>query len=147
MLSLGFLCLFLLHQSGTTLQLAAPPSRQVLVGSRAILPCMISVGNASLDLNYLVVIWFFQNKEILRLDNKCFSSTSRRSFEQQEVDNGNFSLALSNVRSSDEGVYTCAVVYSPEREDKEIRLNVLDPPEITITQNQRYALSCSATSF
>ncbi|XP_031749608.1 uncharacterized protein LOC100493026 [Xenopus tropicalis] len=148
MLSLGFLCLFLLHQSvGATLQLAAPPSRQVLVGSHVLLPCMISVDNASLDLNYLAVIWFFQNKEILRFDNKGFISTSRRSFNQQEVDNGNFSLGLSNVRISDEGVYTCVVVYSPEREDREIRLIVLDPPAITITQKQRNALSCSATGF
>ncbi|OCT58277.1 hypothetical protein XELAEV_18002215mg [Xenopus laevis] len=145
---LGFLYLFLLHQTvGATLQLSAPPSLHALVGSDIHLPCTSSVGNASLILNYLAVIWYFQNQEILRFDNKGFSSTPRRSFNQQTAGNGNFSLTLSNVRISDDGIYTCVVVYSPKKEEREIMLNVLDPPEVAITHKHRNTLSCSATGF
>ncbi|XP_053550154.1 uncharacterized protein LOC128641644 [Bombina bombina] len=153
MAHLRILLFLLLHKTCVLLQLSAPSPQHALNGSDILLPCIFTVGKPSIELKFLAVFWYFNDKEILRYDNKGLSKYSTGvSFNKEAAKDGNVSLTLSDVTISDGGTYRCVVIYSPEKDERDIKLEILVPPIITIPnkviiRNKDHMLHCSAIGF
>ncbi|MEE6522041.1 hypothetical protein FKM82_020439 [Ascaphus truei] len=132
--------------------MTVPSSQRALVGSDVLLPCTFRVDNPPLNPQFLAILWYFGDKELLRYDNKGESSHPRMTIDVQATKDGTASLSVNNVSLSDKGTYKCLVIYSPDRQQKEIRLDIQAAPVVKITKktlikNEKNVLHCSVTNF
>ncbi|OCT58801.1 hypothetical protein XELAEV_18001288mg [Xenopus laevis] len=137
---------------GSSLEVTAPSSQSSLIGRDVLLPCKFEVDNPPVNPKFLALLWHFGDKEILRYDNKGKVSSPRLFIDEKLILEGNASLSLSNVTISDRGTYRCSVIYSPNNQQKEIRLHIHAVPEVavakrTLLKNQGTSLQCSVTDF
>ncbi|XP_041434143.1 uncharacterized protein LOC108704183 isoform X2 [Xenopus laevis] len=125
----------------------APPV--VTLGLDVILPCTFSL-DQPVNLQYLAILWTFQNKEFFRLDNKGKQPNPRVTFIDADAKKGIASLLLHNVTVSDAGVYTCKIIYSPDIESKDIMLKVQSLPTVEVLErltDEQSMIVCSASRF
>ncbi|XP_075036500.1 uncharacterized protein LOC142098005 [Mixophyes fleayi] len=146
-----FLLLFCL-QPGAALELIVPPTQKAMMGADVQIPCSFKVNNSPVNHKDLKIVWLFQGKEILSVEDKEVITTDPRvSYIDRAID-GIADLTISNITLSDGGMYTCSVLYSSDRKEKEIRLDIQGPPQITITDktviiNKESVLHSSITGF
>ncbi|OCT57541.1 hypothetical protein XELAEV_18003419mg [Xenopus laevis] len=114
----------LLYQTGAVLDVFAA-SHRALTGSDVLLRCSFQVDKTSPNPEPPTVIWYFQDKEIVRFDNKGLSLSPRASFNGWAANKGDASLSLANVSISDEGIYRCRVIYQQQQKDTWVILDVL----------------------
>ncbi|OCT57540.1 hypothetical protein XELAEV_18003418mg [Xenopus laevis] len=114
----------LLYQTGAVLDVFVP-SHRALTGSDVLLRCSFQVDKTSPNPEPPIVIWYFQDKEIVRFDNKGLSLSPRASFNGLAANMGDASLSLANVSISDEGIYRCRVIYQQQQKDTRVILEVL----------------------
>ncbi|XP_041431856.1 uncharacterized protein LOC121397885 [Xenopus laevis] len=141
--------LLVLSTAGAVLNIF-PSSHRALTGSDVLLPC--KVDKTSPNPEPPTVIWFFQDKEIARYDNKGLSLRPRASFNGWAANMGDASLSLANVSISDEGIYRCRVIYQQQQKDTRVILDVLVPPVIfipnkVISKNKENTVMCMANGF
>ncbi|KAM4632475.1 uncharacterized protein O3C94_018993 [Discoglossus pictus] len=131
------------------LDVTAPPYKNALIGSRGVLPCTFHVDNPPVNPQFLAVFWHFGNKELLRYDNKGTVLSPGVSVDEKAAMNGDVSLTIHNVTLSDEGTYTCLVIYSRDKLQKAIKLNLLARPVAIIKAicADNTVLLCSVTGF
>ncbi|XP_075035152.1 uncharacterized protein LOC142097316 [Mixophyes fleayi] len=146
------LLLLLLHQTYAALEVFAPSPQRTLNGSNMVLTCTFSVDKPPIDPNLLAVLWYFQRDIVLRYDNKGMINEPRVSLSVEAARNGNASLSLANATLTDGGTYTCVVIYSPERMEKKISLDVQATPVILIPNkdvsiNKENTLHCKVAGF
>ncbi|XP_063285626.1 uncharacterized protein LOC134571354 [Pelobates fuscus] len=153
-----YLVLLLCHTS-SELEVTGPAApHTVLVGSRVVLPCRFSVDNPPVNPIFLAVFWKFGDKELLKYDkgilnyNKGITASPRMTIDGQAAMSGDVSLTIDNVTISDKGIYTCSVIYSPDRQEKDIELHVYASPKVniikkTFLKNEENRLHCSITDF
>ncbi|CAH2307924.1 tyrosine- phosphatase non-receptor type substrate 1-like [Pelobates cultripes] len=119
-----FLLLVLLHQTGGVLEVNVPSSHQARMGSETLIPCMFTVDKPRVNPKFLVVSWYFQKKQILKLEDEVTLSDGRFYINTSRAINGDVSLYISIVTIFDIGAYTCSVLYSPDMMEKQVRLVV-----------------------
>ncbi|KAM3916861.1 uncharacterized protein RB166_016022 [Leptodactylus fuscus] len=148
---LGLLLLLLLHQTFAELEVWAPSAQQALNGSTVVLPCTFSFNKAPFDPKYLAILWSFRGRQILVYDRKGIAKDPRVSFDVEAANYGNASLTVTDVTLSDGGTYSCLVVYSPERIEKDIELKVQVRPVIllkeTVCKDKEISSRCLAAGF
>ncbi|CAH2307919.1 Ig mu heavy chain disease -like [Pelobates cultripes] len=145
------------HQYGflvgvAALELNVPSSHRAGMGSDTLIPCTFTEDKPPVDPRFFAVHWYHQGKEILSYDDNVTTINPAFSIDTTKALNGDASLSISGVRVSDVGIYTCSILYSPERKEKEVSFLVYAPPEITITGriaviNKESILSSSITGF
>ncbi|XP_053550317.1 uncharacterized protein LOC128641803 [Bombina bombina] len=145
-----FLLIVLSYQTSARLELTVHP-QTAKQGTNILIPCKFDVGKP-VDTQFLAIIWYFQGKEILSYDDVVRTSHPRVSLNTNLITSGVASLSLSNVQISDNGIYKCLVVYSPEQKEKEVKVDVNAPPTITITnnvvvKNKESSLNSTITGF
>ncbi|XP_040295277.1 uncharacterized protein LOC121007422 [Bufo bufo] len=148
----GLLPFLLLHQTFAQLEVSAPSPQRALNGSTVVLPCTFSITKLSFDPKYLAVLWSFQGRQILLYDNKGITKHPRVAFDGEAAKDGNASLTVANVTLSDGGTYSCLVIYSPERIEKNIVLDVQARPGIilrdkAVRKDSENTLICEAVGF
>ncbi|XP_073504759.1 uncharacterized protein [Phyllobates terribilis] len=151
-LGLLLLSLLLLGLSVAGLEVFAPSPQRGLNGSTVVLPCNFSISKLPLDPKYLAILWSFKGKQILVYDNKGIKKDPRVTFDVEATKDGNASLTLANVTLSDGGSYSCLVVYSPDRIEKDIVLEVQVKPMVvlhikTVYKESENTLLCEAAGF
>uniref|UniRef100_A0A803JAR0 Ig-like domain-containing protein n=1 Tax=Xenopus tropicalis TaxID=8364 RepID=A0A803JAR0_XENTR len=148
----GFLCLFLLPQTGSVLEVTAPSPHVAQKGSDTLIPCTFRVNKFPADPKFLAIYWDFNGRRILTYDNVVSTTDPRFSLDPNSAPRGEASLSVSNAQISDGGTYSCSVTYSPEQQQKEIIVEIQAPPQITITnrvvtENKESALRASIIGF
>ncbi|XP_053550635.1 uncharacterized protein LOC128642024 [Bombina bombina] len=149
----GVILLLLLHHTYALLELTVPPSTNAFVGSSIVLPCTFRVDKPSINPKYLAIFWHFGETELLKYDNKgTVLSTSRVTIDDQAILQGNASLTIPGVTVSDEGTYKCLVIYSPDRQEKRIRLNIKASPTVKMSRkilmdSKQTVLQCLVTGY
>ncbi|XP_040212172.1 uncharacterized protein LOC120943117 [Rana temporaria] len=129
----------------------APSSHRVQLGENFVLPCSFKVDDPSINLQYLAILWLFRGNEVLRIDNKGTTSQSRMFINQHGITKGNANMEIKNVTISDIGKYRCMVIYSPQKEFKDIDLNVYATPSVMVEkvekEDKTSVALCSVTGF
>ncbi|XP_069590987.1 uncharacterized protein [Ranitomeya imitator] len=147
------LLLFLvLRHSVSSLELTGPPVHAARLGSDTRVPCPFTVDNLPVDLNHLTIFWYFRDKEILSYDKTVRTTSPRYSLSTGVLVMGIANLNISNIQIPDGGMYKCSVIYGSEKKEKEVRLDIGAPPQVTITNkmavvNEESDLRCSVTGF
>ncbi|XP_071975726.1 uncharacterized protein [Engystomops pustulosus] len=150
--TLLLLLLFLCHTCAA-LEISAPSNHWASIGSAAGIPCKYTVEKPPVERRFLAVFWYFEGQEILSYDDELRRTDSRYSLNTEEVVTGIVDLSISSMSVSDAGVYTCEVLYSPEKVKKDITLHIHvfpAPPQVTVTGNIMdvgSVLRCSVTGF
>ncbi|CAJ0926815.1 unnamed protein product [Ranitomeya imitator] len=144
----------LLLHTGAALELSAPTTYLATMGSDNVIPCEYTIEKPPVDPGFFAVFWFFQGKEILSFDDEVRTTDSRYSLDTGKALEGCVDLSISDMSVSDVGVYTCSVLYSPDRKNKDITVDVKAPPQalpqVAITSktlNEKSVLLCSVTGF
>ncbi|XP_077130224.1 uncharacterized protein LOC143785347 [Ranitomeya variabilis] len=147
------LLLFLvLHRSVSSLELTGPPVHAARLGSDTRVPCPFTVDNPPVDPNHLTIFWYFRDKEILSYDKTVRTTSPRYSLITGVLVMGIANLDISNIQIPDGGMYKCSVIYGSEKKEKEVRLDIGAPPQVTVTDkmavvNAESVLRCSVTGF
>ncbi|PIO26062.1 hypothetical protein AB205_0002170, partial [Aquarana catesbeiana] len=128
-----FLLLLFLQQKGHALQLTAPSSLQAIMGEDVTIPCSFTVNNPPINWKFLAITWYFQGKKILHVQNAKVIATDPRVSYTGRAEDGIADLSISNITIMDGGIYKCSILYTPKREEKEIRLDIQATPQINIT--------------
>ncbi|XP_073504760.1 uncharacterized protein [Phyllobates terribilis] len=147
-----FLFFLLLRPSVLSLELTGPSVHATMLGSDARIPCWFTVDEPPVDPNQLTITWDFLNKEILSYNKTMRTTSPRYSLTTEASRTGVANLTISNIQIPDGGMYKCSVIYSSERKEKEVRLDIGAPPQVTITDkmavvNVESVLRCSVTGF
>ncbi|XP_075037552.1 tapasin-related protein-like [Mixophyes fleayi] len=147
-----FLLLLLYLTFGEALEVAAPTSHKAQLGLSVILPCTFTVKSLRVNLQFLAVIWQFQEKTIVRYYAQGIVSDERTFINEKDISKGIADLHIQNVTISDTGTYKCTIVYSPDAQTKEVNLAVYAPPVIThlekvSEENEQNRFICSVAGF
>ncbi|XP_063791435.1 sodium channel subunit beta-2-like [Pseudophryne corroboree] len=110
---------------GSGLEVTVPASQSALLHTQTLLPCTFRVDSPPVNLQFLAIFWYLEDKELLRYDNKEKVSSPTMAIDEQAVKQGNASLSIHNVTISDQGTYKCLVIDSPDRQHKEFQLHIL----------------------
>ncbi|XP_044158930.1 uncharacterized protein LOC122944575 [Bufo gargarizans] len=148
----ALLCLLLLRHSVSSLQLTGPSVHAARLGSDALVPCSFTVDKPPVDPNHLTIYWRFFDKEILSYNKTVRTTSSRYALSTEALMAGNANLTISNIQIPDGGMYKCSVMYGSEKKEKELRLDIGAPPQVTITGKtvvlkEKSVLRCSAAGF
>ncbi|XP_077303667.1 uncharacterized protein LOC143923728 [Lithobates pipiens] len=127
-----FLLLLYLQKTGHALQLIVPISHRVIMGEDVKISCSFTVNNPPIIQKFLAISWYFQGKEILSVQNAIVKSRDPRVSYTGRVEDGIADLSISNITIMDGGIYKCSILYTPKREEKEIRLELQAQPQINI---------------
>uniref|UniRef100_A0A8C5PQ92 Ig-like domain-containing protein n=1 Tax=Leptobrachium leishanense TaxID=445787 RepID=A0A8C5PQ92_9ANUR len=138
--------------AGGFLKLEAPTFHRARMGSDVLIPCTFTIDKPPVDIVQFGLSWRFQESKVLGFDNNISTNNPRASINTARIIQGDVSLYISNATISDGGIYKCLVIYSTERQDKEIRLDIEAPPEIRITKrlmviNRQSTLRAAITGF
>ncbi|XP_069838313.1 tyrosine-protein phosphatase non-receptor type substrate 1-like isoform X2 [Dendropsophus ebraccatus] len=92
------------------------------------------------------------DKQVLIYDNTLNVSRPGLSIDLQAALMGDASLIIPKVKVSDQGVYKCVVIYSPDSKTKEIALEIQAPPIVKVItkpviKDEENMLHCSITRF
>ncbi|KAM8962398.1 tyrosine-protein phosphatase non-receptor type substrate 1-like [Pelodytes ibericus] len=147
----GFL-LFILAQMCVALEITSPSSHGTRAGTNTSVPCTFTVGDSPVDLSRLSILWRFQGKLILSYDGAASPLYPGVSLNISRIKDGDASLSIANTTISDGGIYNCSVTYNTEQKETHVRLDVVAPPQMTITGrivvgNKESILSSSVTGF
>ncbi|KAM8962494.1 uncharacterized protein RCH25_038045 [Pelodytes ibericus] len=147
----GFL-LFILPQICVALEITSPSSHVTKAGTNTSVPCTFTVGDSPVDLSSLLILWRFQGKLILSYAGTASPLYPGVSLNISRIKDGDASLSIANTTIYDAGIYRCSITYNKENKEKTVRLDVLAPPQITITgriiiMNKESILSSSITGF
>nr|XP_014352410.1 PREDICTED: uncharacterized protein LOC106706270 [Latimeria chalumnae] len=127
-ISLCFLlALFLQHSDASlTIRVSSSP---VLAeeGKDVLLRCSFTAGHSPIDMEYLLIRWYFNGKPLANSDVQL-QKKDRYRFFAEEFKNGNASLLLQKVELSSAGDYICDILYTPDKEEKTITLKVKRRP-------------------
>ncbi|XP_018428079.1 PREDICTED: signal-regulatory protein beta-1-like [Nanorana parkeri] len=118
---------------GHALQLVAPLSHRARIGEDVNIPCSFTVNNTPINQKFLAISWFFQGKEILSVQNAKVRSRDPRVSYTGRREHGTANLSISDIAVMDGGIYKCSILYTPKKEEKEIRLDIQATPQINIT--------------
>ncbi|XP_075422599.1 tapasin-like isoform X2 [Ascaphus truei] len=134
------------------LELTVLPSHRAMMNADVVLPCTFHVDKPPVNPHFLAIRWSFQDKVVLTYDNTVNSARPALSLDLKATRNGNASLCLSQVKISDGGIYKCLVIYSPDRQEKVIQLDIQAPPAIRVIKkkviiDEETLLRCSVTGF
>ncbi|XP_018427462.1 PREDICTED: uncharacterized protein LOC108800013 [Nanorana parkeri] len=121
-------------QRGLSLQLTAPSTHRAIMGEDVTIPCSFTIDNPPIDQKFLGISWYFQGNEILSVQNANVRSRDPRISYTGRAENGTADLSISDITITYGGIYRCAILYTPKKEEKEIRLDIQAPPQITITE-------------
>ncbi|XP_073502332.1 uncharacterized protein [Phyllobates terribilis] len=140
------------NQMAGAFDLSGPDIYKVLMGSDAILRCSFTMEKLPLDTQFLAIHWYFKGNQILAYDNTLNVSRPGLSINLQAAVIGDVSLNISKVKISDDGVYKCWVIYSPQSKFKVIKLDVQARPIVTIItrpviKDEENTLRCTITGF
>ncbi|XP_073492299.1 uncharacterized protein [Aquarana catesbeiana] len=133
MFLIRFLLLLYLQKTGGTIEVIAPLICRARMGTDVDIPCTFTVKNSSIDPKILNIFWHFQDKEILSVKNSTVFATDPRMSYVDRVEDGVANLSISNINIKDGGIYRCSILYSSQRKQKDIRVYIQAPPQITIT--------------
>ncbi|KAM5151729.1 uncharacterized protein ACMZJ9_009975 [Mantella aurantiaca] len=122
------------------------------MGKDVNIPFSFAVKNPPVDRRYLLMTWYFQGKEILSVQSAEVKPTDPRMSYKGRAEDGIADLSISNITIMDGGIYKCSILYRAEKEEKEIRLDVQAPPQITLTdkvvlRNKASSLSSIVSGF
>lgn len=107
------------------LQVNVASSRvRVNKGNDAVLNCTFTADGPHIDLDHLEMQWLLDEKEIIRFNK--IERPSRKGVRLSDVMKSDVSLVLSEVKTEDEGNYTCYVQYTPDAVRRHIYLEVTD---------------------
>ncbi|XP_040297326.1 uncharacterized protein LOC121008695 [Bufo bufo] len=145
------LLLLLLH-SVAALRFFVPNTHKAFLGGNVQIPCSFTVDKPPVDRTLLVITWYFQGKQVLRVDDKSETTTNPRLSYVDRAWDGGADLLISNLALSDGGLYKCSVLYGSQRKEGEVRLDIQAPPQVTITGktvvlNDKSVMRCSVTGF
>ncbi|XP_073492215.1 natural cytotoxicity triggering receptor 3 ligand 1-like [Aquarana catesbeiana] len=133
---------FLHNEAG--LVVFAPSPHRAQLGENFVLPCSFKVDDPSINIQFFATLWLFQGNEVLRLDNKGTLSQPRMSINQQDITKGIANMEIRNVTLSDIGKYRCIIIYSPQKEFKDIDLSVYATPLVKIEKVKKEDKTSSA---
>ncbi|XP_069840489.1 uncharacterized protein [Dendropsophus ebraccatus] len=144
--------LLLLLHTAVALKLLLPQTHKAWLGKDVQIPCSYTVDKPPVDRSQLEIIWYYQGKQVLRVDDKAETTTNPRLSYVERVWDGGADLYVSNPVVSDGGLYKCAVIYGSQRKEGEVRLDILASPQVRITgntvvMNTKSVLHCSITGF
>ncbi|XP_038842421.1 butyrophilin subfamily 1 member A1-like [Salvelinus namaycush] len=93
------------------------------VGEEVTLPCHLSPDTSAVA---MTIRWFKETECIYLYKNGQVTERSgyegRVSLITQELERGNVSLRLRDIRRSDRGVYICQVIHGEQKKEAEVRL-------------------------
>ncbi|XP_075175937.1 uncharacterized protein LOC142246771 [Anomaloglossus baeobatrachus] len=147
------LCLSKIYKNELAcLKLFVPQTHKARLGENVQIPCSFSVDKSPVDRSLLKIIWYFQGKQVLSVEDKSKETIDPRLSYVDKASDGNADLHISNTLLSDGGLYKCSVIYSNQRKEAEVRLDIQASPQVTITDNTvvlnaESILRCSATGF
>ncbi|XP_031749156.1 signal-regulatory protein beta-1-like [Xenopus tropicalis] len=141
-----------LSPSESLLRVTVPRSHRAPLGTNTSIPCQFLIDYPPFNPHYLLIYWYLNDREILNYTTKVRTSNRRLSINSGSTKFGKASLDIADVHISDEGQYTCSVLYTPERRDRNVYFHVHAPPRITITNNvvtgnKKSALTASIHDF
>ncbi|XP_043940853.1 uncharacterized protein LOC122812874 [Protopterus annectens] len=112
------------------LQVNVTPSKvQAIKGNNAVLNCTFTIDGPQFELEFLALRWLLGEKEVIRFSN--IEIPNRTGAKLSNVMKGDASLLLPDIKTEDEGNYTCYVQYTPETAIQMLHLKVTDPEEET----------------
>ncbi|XP_073403350.1 uncharacterized protein [Dendrobates tinctorius] len=141
-----------LRHSVSSLELTGPPVHAARLGSDTRVPCPFTVDNPPVDPNHLTIFWYFRDKEILSYNKTVRTTSPKYSLSTELLGMGIANLTIINIQIPDGGMYKCSTVYGSEKKEKEVRLDIGAPPQVTVTDkmaavNAESVLRCSVTGF
>nr|XP_033803065.1 uncharacterized protein LOC117361603 [Geotrypetes seraphini] len=99
------------------------------VGDDVLLKCQLVVDQPPVDVSQLMIQWFHRGGMILEYDENLNIRDSYATMSLEELQNGNASLILPNIKPNRAGNYRCYVYYTTGSSMKEIVLEIEDPEE------------------
>nr|XP_021326533.1 butyrophilin subfamily 3 member A2-like [Danio rerio] len=130
-----------------------------LLGSSVVLPCYV---NESLPVKELKVIWIRSNLNTLvhvfqdgesRPDAQYQDYYQRAHFFTEEIQHGNFSLRLDDMRAEDKGFYRCKVYTEQESDETLVQIKAVEYLSVSGSANpvsasvgEDVTLNCSVKS-
>ncbi|KAM3916858.1 uncharacterized protein RB166_016019 [Leptodactylus fuscus] len=150
-----YVAFLLLCHTGAALEIFGPRAFQATMGSTAQIPCSYTVEKPPVDPRFFAAFWYFHGKEILSYDDEIRTTNSRYSLNIEKALNGTVDLYISKISIWDAGAYTCSVLYSPVKKEKDIIVYIkveTASPRVVITDNavginEESVLRCSVTGF
>ncbi|XP_053880959.1 natural cytotoxicity triggering receptor 3 ligand 1-like [Malaclemys terrapin pileata] len=119
------------------------PVRAVL-GSDVLLPCSFAVGEP-ISLSKFYLAWARGGEKVAEYLREQPTQQPGVKLFPEELSRGNCSLGLRNVRVEDEDRYTSTLIYTPDRSEQHLELQVTAAPRLSIPR--RSAGTDAATSF
>ncbi|XP_065447032.1 natural cytotoxicity triggering receptor 3 ligand 1-like [Chrysemys picta bellii] len=119
------------------------PVRAVL-GSDVLLPCSFAVSEP-ISLSKFYLGWARGGEKVAEYLREQPTQQPRVKLFPEELSRGNCSLGLRNVRVEDGGRYTSTLIYTPDRSEQHLELQVTAAPRLSIPR--RSSGTDTATSF
>ncbi|XP_039392083.1 tapasin-related protein-like [Mauremys reevesii] len=119
------------------------PVRAVL-GSDVLLPCSFTVGE-TISLSKFYLAWARGAEKVAEYLREKPTEQPRVKLFPEELSRGNCSLWLRNVSLEDKGRYNSTLIYTPDRSDQQLELQVTAAPRLSVPQ--RSARTDTASSF
>ncbi|KAH0626558.1 hypothetical protein JD844_001616 [Phrynosoma platyrhinos] len=122
-------------------------------GSAVMLPCHISGTPKPIDLENLAVKWLKGSNVIATYEDKFETNRPGAQMATEKlVQEGDATLLLPRVQDTDDGVYTCSVIYVPDTAEGKVELKVEVPPQLThgptkLQLGKPSSVTCLASGF
>ncbi|XP_067412482.1 CD276 antigen homolog [Emydura macquarii macquarii] len=142
----GFLFpLLFLGMAESQLVMSVGPSLvRATLGSDVLLPCNFTIGEP-ISLAKFYLAWAQEGTKVAVYQSKGLDYQREVQVFPQELSRGNCSLLLRSVSVGDGGKYTSTIIYTPNKEEKQLELQVTAVPTISIPRKS--AVMDTASSF
>ncbi|XP_048372285.1 natural cytotoxicity triggering receptor 3 ligand 1-like isoform X2 [Sphaerodactylus townsendi] len=146
--------LLLLQQSTwAALKVSVPPSPfRALPFSDVWLPCTFSDSARPIILQGLSVTWKRGDQVLAKYPDKFKPTRPGAAMSTELLQAGNASLLLPQLQDTDAGVYSCAVIFTPEKTEGSFELKLEAKPQIALGSPKlqlakRAEVTCTASGF
>nr|XP_032626994.1 CD276 antigen homolog [Chelonoidis abingdonii] len=121
-----------------------PSPVRAMLGSDVLLPCSFTVGE-TISLPKFYLAWARGAEKVAEYLREKPTQQPKVKLFLEELSKGNCSLGLRIVRVEDEGRYTSTLIYTPDRSEQHLELQVTAAPRLSIPQ--QLAGTGTETSF